>query len=141
MTRSTSTSTPASSTARGAILAAVADLLPATVNVIPYARHITPPSRPTVMIRVDLVRPGVVQSARGYEAALVLIPSKDDPTGPADDELDALLEAVLDALDRAEDLTWSTAERATYQDSTNPAYEIKLDRLQTTTGNTDPNQE
>src|SRR5690349_17664967 len=97
------------------------------VNVIPYARNIDPPAVLTVMVRVDEVSPEspVPNAERTYGFALVLLPTKLEP-GPADDELDGLLEDVLYAIDKHPQLTWSKATRATYQDTTYPAYEVTL---------------
>lgn len=100
------------------------------VEVIGYARNIDPPRKPTVMVRIDAVRPS--QAAGGLwqvDAALVLIGTKTTP-GPADDELDALLQDVLLGLDlpALDGITWSEAKRALYgdPDPTNPAYEIAV---------------
>ena len=105
--------------------------LPEDVDVIGYARNIDPPRRSTVMVRVDTVRPSqVAGSLWQVEAALVLIGAKTTP-GPADDELDALLQDVLYALDTEQvsgALSWSEAKRAVYgePDPTNPAYEVAV---------------
>lgn len=113
-------------TARQAVIDAVAGLELDGVNVIGYARNIDPPTKPTVLVRVDLVEPypGLPDRNR-YTFGLVLIPTRSGP-GSADDELDDLLEDVLHALDNAPDLTWTRAERGTYQDTTYPAYEVTL---------------
>lgn len=104
----------------------------AGVAVIAYARNIDPPQVPTVLVRVDEVSPSVpsrdnpIPNAwRTYGFALVLVPSTSEP-GTADDELDALLEDVLYAIDQHDRLTWTKATRGTYQDTTYPAYEVAL---------------
>jgi hypothetical protein len=98
------------------------------VRVIGYARTIDPPTTPTVLVRVDTVTPGgpLRQAWRTYGFALVLIPPTTE-AGTADDELDAFLEDVLHAVEQAPDLTWTRAQRGTYQDTTYPAYEVTLD--------------
>ena len=113
--------------ARVQVTEAIAVAMPPGVDVIGYARQIAPPARSTVMVRIDEVtRPaGLPQGCRAYKFALVLIAAQTDPGGPADDELDALLEDVLHALDTGSDLTWDTASRAVYNE-TNPAYEVGL---------------
>ncbi|CCH79084.1 hypothetical protein BN12_40054 [Nostocoides japonicum T1-X7] len=111
-------------TARAAVADLLTEHLPDDVDVIPYARNIDSPARSTVMLRLDEVTPGVASGLGTYTFALLLIAAKTSP-GPADDELDALLEDVLYALDRLSDagVTWSSARRATYEDK-NPAYEV-----------------
>lgn len=115
-------------TARSTLVAGLREFLPSDVRVMPYAEQIDPPRRPTVMVRIDVVQPllNAPSAARTYQFALVLIPTKCD-AGPADDELDRLLEDVLFALESdASPLTWSRAERGTYQGSTYPAYEVTV---------------
>lgn len=95
------------------------------VQVIAYAREIDPPQMSTVMVRIDEVRPSkVAQGLQDYDFALVCIAAK-TAAGPGDDELDALLEDVLLAVQKASPagITWSSAKRATYNE-TNPAYEV-----------------
>ena len=109
------------------VTAAVDAAMPPGVDVLGYARQIDPPARPTVMVRVDeVIRPPALPSGcRAYRFALVCIAAQTDPGGPADDELDGLLEDVLHALDTGTDLTWENATRAVYND-TNPAYEVAV---------------
>ena len=109
-------------------LAPLEDLDP-TVRVIPYARTIDPPAVPTVMVRVDRVEPAAARAGarrvRSYTFAVIVVPAKS--TGDAADaEIDALLEDVLAVLDDAPDLTWTAAERGTYQDTAFPAYEVTV---------------
>lgn len=124
-------------TARAEVVTLLTAVLPTDVDVIPYARDIDAPARSTVMVRVDRVTPSpAMAGARVYETALVLV-GKRTTAGPADDEIDALLEDVLYALSRNEipnGVTWSQAVRATYgePDGTNPAYEIALQVTATT---------
>lgn len=95
------------------------------VDVQAYADNRTI-TEPTVMVRVDRARPGAHPRAwRSYDVALLVIAPKTE-VGPADDQLDDLLEDVLLALEESPDLiTWTTAERAVYQDA-QPAYEVTL---------------
>ena len=111
--------------ARTMVTAAVDAAMPDGVDVLPYAKQIDPPARSTVMVRVDEVtRPSDLPiGCRIYKFALVCVAAQTDPGGPADDELDGLLEDVLHALDVAPDLTWDTATRAVYAE-TNPAFEV-----------------
>lgn len=115
-------------TARNQVVALLAGVLPADITVLPYARQIDPPSRPTVMVRVDEVRPSPhANGFRDYGFALVLV-SHLTAAGPADDELDGLLEDVLYALEQdaiPNGVVVGTATRATYAE-TSPAYEVAL---------------
>lgn len=98
------------------------------VDVIAYARGIDPPAVQTVLVRLDEVvpHPKVPQELNLYRFALVLLPTK-TVAGPADDELDGLLEDVLYAIHKTGNMTWSKATRGTYQDTTYPAFEVTLD--------------
>lgn len=117
--------------AREHIVTILTGALPSDVVVIPYARDIDPPSKSTVMVRIDTLRPS--RAAGGLwqvDAALVLIAARTTP-GPADDELEALLQDVLYALNRedvATALSWTEAKRAVYgePDPTNPAFEVAV---------------
>ena len=108
----------------------VVDALQATapdgVQVEPYARVLDNVAKRTVMVRVDTVKPrrDVAQAHRTYGCAVLVIAPTTD-AGPADDELDALLEDVLEAIELSPDLDWSEAKRATLDDIW-PAYEITL---------------
>lgn len=109
--------------ARTAITAALQAALPSGVVLLPYARQIDPPTSSTVMVRIDEVAPSrVAEGLQDYTFALVCIAAK-TTAGPADDELDNLLEDVLLMVTKADGLTWSKATRATYDES-NPAYEV-----------------
>lgn len=113
---------------RQLVIDALADELPTTLRVVEYARQIDPPTVTTVMVRVDNVtpHPATPQAQRRYGFALIILAAKSDPTGPADDELDAALEDVLYAIERSQTLPqWTSAERAVYADTT-PAYQVNL---------------
>jgi len=108
--------------ARAAIVAQVTPVLEALdVRVEPYARNSTV-DEPTVMVRLDRVvkaRPW-----RTYEAALLVLVPQLVP-GNADDELEALLEDVLHALDGGR-VPWTAASRAVFEDLQVPGYEVAL---------------
>lgn len=116
-------------TARDQVVAVLAQLVPDGIDVRPYAEDIPRPQLPTVMVRVDEVQPNRVarHTHRDYLMTLILLCTSEDTSGPADDELDQLLEDVLYCLDvgaGAELLpTWSSAKRGVYQDTV-PAYEV-----------------
>lgn len=109
-------------------LVAVLKPLEPDFRVLPYARKIDPPKKPTVLVRVDKIDPNPGAGARRvrtYSYAVLVIPVKS--TGdPAEDELDACVEDVLDVLDRAADVQWSTAARGTWDETDFPAYEITV---------------
>jgi hypothetical protein len=113
--------------ARALIVSGLSDTIPEGIDVLAYARAIPAPPRSTVMVRVDEVTkpPNLPQGCRAYRFALVCIAARTDPTGPGDNELDALLEDVLHAVDKAPDLTWERATRAVYADAS-PCYEVVL---------------
>lgn len=104
----------------------------------PYARNITPPQLPTIMVRVDELRPSrAVGAMWDVTAALIVIEPQTTP-GPADESLDAALADVLFALDTeelAEKLRWTVAKRITFKASEEPeapsfpAYEITIETL------------
>lgn len=114
-------------TPRTLVKDALTPLLGASCDLMEYARQVPPPPRPVVMIRADEVTPNVagLDEARRWKFALVVLASLTDPTGPADDQLDTLLEDVLHAVDQAPGLTWESAKRAVYADTT-PAYEVTV---------------
>lgn len=89
------------------------------VTVIPYARGITP-AGPTVLVRVDQVTPvpqAPIAGYRIYQVAVLVVTPLIDPTGPADDAADELLERVLAVVEATPDLTWSTAARVVVDDT------------------------
>lgn len=98
--------------------------LPADVALLDYASQIDPPARSTVMVRLDEVRPHPVEGIRTYAFTLILLAAK-VATGPADDELEALLEDVLLAISKPSGLAWEKAARGVYAEST-PAFEVPL---------------
>lgn len=109
---------------RSLILTAL-DALTPEHQLVAYSRDLTP-TRTTVMVRVDEVAPTPDRMLRQYRAALLLLTPRTDPAGPADDELDALLEDVLHALDRAvAGIVWESARRVVYADVL-PAYEVTI---------------
>ena len=116
--------------ARSELVTLLEATLPADIDVIAYAHNIDAPTNSTVMVRVDSVAPGPSGWVRLYTFGLVLIAAK-TTHGPADDELDGLLEDVLAALSSnalPNGVTWTAANRAAYgePDPTNPAYEVTV---------------
>ncbi len=89
------------------------------VDLIDYADGIDPPSNPVVMLRLDHIEPHpeiVTPGARRYRFGLVVITPRVQ-AGPADDQLEAATERVLAAVDAADTITWTTAERGVYASS------------------------
>lgn len=118
------------STTRDALVAKLAELdaMPDDVDVVAYSRKVTNLERATLFVRVDKVSNS--KQARGwrdFDVTLILAIPQTDPTGPADDLLDARLEDVLDLLDSADaddiGVRWTEATRAVL-DELFPAYEI-----------------
>ena len=114
-------------TVRALLATALAPLATPTYGyaLMPYARALAPiPDTPVVMLRLDQVKPGPEQMTRRYEYSLVLVTPLTD-AGPADDDLDLVLEDVLHLLDTLPDITWNDAKRGVYADA-NPAYEVAI---------------
>lgn len=123
----------------GGITSAVADLSaalasaldPDLIRVLPFARNIDPPDLPTLMFRLDGVKPSKVAGGLWeLSGALVLVGAVTDP-GAGDVALDDALSDVLLALATppvSEALNWSEATRGGYPnpDPTNPAYEVAV---------------
>lgn len=117
-------------TAREEVTRLLVDYLPPAILVIPYARELDAVAKPTVMPRLDKVRPST--DANGwltYEYGLVLLAAQ-TVAGPADDELEDLLLDVLFALEQASEagITWTEARRAAYppDNPSNPAFEVPI---------------
>lgn len=115
--------------AREEVIALLQGAVP-DAHVLPYPRNIDTPSKSTVMYRIDTVEPSKAASGSwDVSGSLILIASA-TTSGPADEELDALLQDVLVALDtdQVPGMRWVSAKRATYgdPDPTNPAYEVEV---------------
>lgn len=100
-----------------------------------YADDVDPPARPLLMLRLDeITRPPAGPHHRLYTFGLIVLTPLTE-TGPADDQLESIVETVLYALDTAEPLgavIWTAAKRASYRD-TYPAFEISLATAATVT--------
>lgn len=116
------------SPARDEMVGLLQALLPSDIDVMPYAKNVDAIARSTVMVRIDEVTPSnMPQALRQYVFALLLLTPL-TTAGPADDELDALLEDVLLALESSVNdnrAIWSKATRATYEDKF-PAYQVDV---------------
>lgn len=116
------------SAARNLLTSLLDPILGPGVTVIKYAREIDPPAKPTVLIRVDSIKPSKhAQGLWDYGFALICIASKSG-AGPADDELDDLTEDVLLAMEDdsiPNGVIWSEATRVTYAEQY-PAYQVDL---------------
>ena len=113
-------------TARDTVIEQLEQLDLGAAKVMPYATNLLVVDRPTVMVRVDNITPDPrARVWRRYDIALVLVVPKTEP-GPADDQLDGLLEDVLHELEKdTTPLTWTAAKRAVFQEGY-PAYEVVL---------------
>lgn len=104
--------------------------LPDEVDVLPYSRQIDPPAKPTLMVRVDVTRPGPELGTREHDVTLVLIAPGGLESDATEAELDALLEDVLQVLERNDTISnavqWKSATRGSYgePDPICPAYDI-----------------
>jgi hypothetical protein len=118
---------------RAPIIAALSapGVLPADIDVIPYARNIDPPDRTTVMVRVDDVEPSKTsQGTWTVTGALVIVAAKTAP-GDGDDEVEDALMDVLVAVESPDitpGINWTKATRGTYpvDNPTNPAYDVAV---------------
>lgn len=112
--------------ARSEVVAVLSTALPTDIEVMPYARNIDSAGKGRVMVRVDEVVPSdQPQALREYRFALILVVPQ---TTTGDDELDALLEDVLYALESRDvpnGIVWRTATRATYEEKF-PAYQVDI---------------
>lgn len=114
--------------ARDFLVAQLEPVMPDTIKLEKYAREVDPPTRHSLLlVRIDDVvpHPSGIPGQRLYTYGLVLIPRK-RATGSGDDELDNALSDVLHALDEADDIVWTRAQRGTYEDSKHPAYDVTV---------------
>lgn len=112
--------------ARTEVVAVLEAALPVDINVLPYARNVDAVGKGTVMVRIDEVVPSDnPQALREYRFALILMVPQ---TTTGDDELDALLDDVLYALESRDipnGIVWQSAERATFEEKF-PAYQVDI---------------
>lgn len=113
-------------TPRTQIRLALQDALPPNVFQV-FARDASPDAitRPTVIVRMDKVRPApnVGPTSRSYQAGLIVTVPEISPDKYAT-SLDLALEDVLYALDVSESLTWTEAGRVVLAGTQTPGYEI-----------------
>lgn len=119
MTATTAESPMASESARIVLAAILADTLGASRSVIPAAISPEQVIRPTVLVWQDTVSRGDVINAGVHRAevrlTVWLLVGNEDPLR-AEDELEALLGDVIDALASVHWCDWTTAERLIYAD-------------------------
>ena len=105
--------------------------MPDGLDVLPYSRQIDPPTKATLMVRLDVTRPGPELGSRDNDVTLVVVAPGGLEVEATEAELDALLEDVLHVLERndvvSNAVVWESATRAAYgePDPTNPAFDIK----------------
>lgn len=113
-------------TVRADTVQLLGELLPEDVHVISYSRAAVESLQgTTVMVRLDRIEPetDVPQATRRYTFGLIVItPLTEAPA--ADDELDAAVEDVIDALDQHPRFTWQGAERAVFEGTQTPCYQV-----------------
>jgi hypothetical protein len=114
--------------ARDDLVAILAGVLPPTYGVEPYARNVGNIAAPTVMLRLDELRPSAYAGGHlDVDAALLVIGPETEP-GTGDEALEDALQDVLFALDQSDKLLWKSARRAMYgePDPMFPAFEISV---------------
>lgn len=113
------------STVRTDVAAAIAAALP-DVDVIAWPRSADVPNARRVVLGTASVEPaGTACPWRTVKLDAWCVTPYTDP-GPADDDLEALLADVLDALDAA-GIAWTTADRGVWLDSY-PAFRVTIER-------------
>lgn len=117
---------------RDQVAAALAASLEPGVRVVPYQRVVDNLTGPLCMVGISSVVPDELlpHERRRYTVTVSVLVATTDP-GAADDDVDALLEDVLAAIDADLHLAWSTAERASFSSSPNspatfPGYDVTL---------------
>ena len=116
-------------TAREHVHAAIGAHMPAGVDFRAYAARIDTPVKRTVLLRVDEVRPDITLpvSTFLYTYSLMCVSAfTDDGRGPADEDLDELLEDVLMAVEDTPDVSWTAATRGQWLDTAHPAYIVTI---------------
>lgn len=113
-----------------ALLAEVLEPLAADdLSVESYLRAPDTVAKRMVLISMEEVAPATAGlGMRDYQAQLVVVVPT-TTTGPADDDLDQLLDDVLDLLDSNDipnAVTWSKAKRGTYKDGVSPAFLVDV---------------
>lgn len=114
--------------ARDDLVTILQAVLPPSYSIEPYARNVGAIAAPVVMLRLDEFRQS--KYANGHwdvDAALLLVGPTVEP-GNADEDLEDVLEDVLFAIGKSDNLVWTTAKRATYgdPDPMYPAFEITI---------------
>jgi len=110
---------------RTGVTDALKPLLPATWQIVPFAKNLDAITRPVVMLQLEEVQrhPDAPNGARLITYSLLIIEPKNDP-GPADDSLDANVINLIDAIDKTPGLRWTSAKRVVAFES--PAFDITL---------------
>jgi hypothetical protein len=113
-------------TARAELVALLSPLLPDFV-VVPYSKDITPPTKTSVLVRLDLVEamPELPLGFRRYTFDVIVVAANAE-AGAGDDEIDAALEDVLLVLDTSGRTTWTRAERGVFQSTQTPCYDVTV---------------
>ena len=119
-------------TGRSEVINLLKASLPSTVDVIEYQQNVENISKQTLMVVTKDINPTDLHLTWRYGFDLyVMTPLT--KTGTSDDELDAFLEDVLDALEGSEipnNVTWQSATRASFEGKF-PAFTVAIQVLMT----------
>lgn len=98
----------------------------APVSVYPYGRELDRIEDPVILVETASVGTTLTKFGRIHRLILVVVSPVVTP-GAGDIALDDVLDRVLRLIDNRRQMTWQSAERATYMD-TYPAYRITIER-------------
>lgn len=115
-------------TVRSDLAAALKPLLPRNVKIVDVPRGLDgiETSRPVIMLYRETVEKAPNAQGSYFNTFAVWIISPNVDPKRAEDQLDAMLDEVIPALDAIAWLNWSKAERSTFGDNQAPAYKIDL---------------
>lgn len=114
------------SAVRDDAVATLRQAVPNDLDVEPYSRAgIEALSRPSILVKLTNVEPEPTapQAARRYTFELVLVSALTE-AGPADDELEALLEDVLYVLEQHDRFVFVSATRGVYEGTNTPCWSV-----------------
>jgi hypothetical protein len=104
--------------ARDWVHARLVEHLPDTYQVERWAPQLDTVQAPTLLLRLDGIEPApeAGQHQRRYLATVLAVSPRDDATADATDEVDAVAEDVLYAIDQSDQVTWTACKRVSVDD-------------------------